>query len=439
MSVSGRAAARAIWEAALAAGNVDPIVRRVLRRDGDVITAGPLAVDLKTVRRLLVLGAGKASAAMAQAVEDLLDNRISDGLVVVKDGYARATRTVRIVEASHPVPDERGQAAARELRHLAESATRDDLVIFLISGGGSALLPAPAPPVTLAEKRELTTLLLAAGASIGELNAVRKHLSLLKGGQLARAAVPAPVLTLALSDVIGNAMDVIASGPTAPDPSTYAQALEIIDRFKLRERALLRIVGRLEAGARGAIPETPKPGDPLFARVTNLVIGDNSLVVDAAAARAAALGYEPVVLTRALEGEARDVARGFVTRGRTLTGPACLIAAGETTVTVNGGGVGGRCQEFALAAALELEGAPHVTVLAAGTDGTDGPTDAAGALADASTVARGRERRLDVHSLLESNDSHSFFRAIGDLVRTGPTGTNLLDLYLLVVDPLPAE
>src|SRR5712691_4746206 len=354
MSVSGRAAARAIWGAALAAGNVDPIVRRVLRRDGDVITAGPLAVDLKTVRRLLVLGAGKASAAMAQAVEDLLDNRISDGLVVVKDGSARATRTVRIVEASHPVPDERGQAAARELLHLAESATRDDLVIFLISGGGSALLPAPSPPVTLAEKRELTKLLLAAGASIGELNAVRKHLSLLKGGQLARAAAPAPVLTLALSDVIGNAMDVIASGPTAPDPSTYAQALEIIDRFKLRERALLRIVGRLEAGARGEIPETPKPGDPLFARVTNLVIGDNWLVVDAAARAAAALGYEPVVLTRALEGEARDVARGFVTRGRTLTGPACLIAAGETTVTVNGAGVGGRCQEFALAAALEL-------------------------------------------------------------------------------------
>ena len=438
MSVSGRAAARAIWEAALAAGNVDPIVRRVLRRDGDSISAGPLAVDLKAVRRLLVLGAGKASAAMAQTVEDLLGDRISDGLVVVKDGYARPTRTVRIVEASHPAPDERGQAAARALLRLAESATRDDLVIFLISGGGSALLPAPAPPITLAEKRELTKLLLAAGAGIGELNAVRKHLSLLKGGQLARAAAPAPVLTLSLSDVIGNAMDVIASGPTAPDPSTYAQALEIIDRFKLRERASLSVVARLEAGARGEIPETPKPGDPLFARVTNLVTGDNSLIVDAAAARAAALGYEPVVLTRALQGEARDVARSFVARGRTLTGPACLIAAGETTVTVTGGGVGGRCQEFALAAALALEGAPHVTVLAAGTDGTDGPTDAAGAIADGSTVARGHERRLDVHSFLESNDSYSFFCAIGDLVTTGPTGTNLLDLYLLVVD-LPAE
>ncbi len=439
MSVSGRAAARAIWEAALAAGTVDPIVRRVLRRGRDVISAGPLTVDLGTVRQLLVLGAGKASAAMAQTVEDLLGDRISDGLVVVRDGYARPTRTVRIVEASHPVPDERGQAAARALLRLAESATRDDLVIFLISGGGSALLPAPAPPITLAEKRELTKLVLAAGASIGELNAVRKHLSLLKGGQLARAAAPAPVLTLALSDVIGNAMDVIASGPTAPDPSTYAQALEIIDRFKLRERAPLGVVARLEAGARGEIPETPKPGDPLFARVTNLVIGDNSLVVDAAAARAAALGYEPVVLTRALEGEARDVSRSFVARGRTLRGPACLIAAGETTVTVTGSGVGGRCQEFALAAALELEGAPHVTVLAAGTDGTDGPTDAAGAIADGSTGARGHERRLDVHSFLESNDSYSFFRAIGDLVTTGPTGTNLLDLYLLLVDPLPAE
>jgi hydroxypyruvate reductase len=439
MGQSGRAAARAVWEAALAAGDVDPIVRGALRRYGPTITAGPLALDLRRVRRVLVLGAGKASAAMAQVLEDILGDRIAGGLVVVKDGYRRPTKTIRIAEASHPVPDERGRAAAGELLRLAESAGADDLVIFLVSGGGSALLPAPVPPITLAEKREITRLLLGAGADIGELNCVRKHLSLLKGGQLARAAAPAQVLTLALSDVIGNPVDVIGSGPTAPDPSTFAQALEILDRFRLRERAPRSVVERLEAGARGEVPETPKPDDPLFARVTNVLIGDNALVVEGARARAAELGYEPVVLTRSLSGEARDTAREFVARGRALTAPACLIAGGETTVTVTGGGVGGRCQEFALAAAIELAGAANFTVLAAGTDGTDGPTDAAGAVADGSTVARGVALRLDAQSFLAANDSYAFFAALGDLVVSGPTGTNLLDVYLLVADPLPGR
>jgi hydroxypyruvate reductase len=322
--------------------------------------------------------------------------------------------------------------AAHALLGLAHAAARDDLVLFLISGGGSALLPAPAPPVTLDEKRRVTRLLLEAGATIHELNAVRKHLSLFKGGQLARAAAPATIVTLALSDVIGNALDVIASGPTAPDPTTFADALAVLDRFGLRARVPPSVRERLEAGARGEVPETPKPADPLFARVTNVVIGDNSLVVDAAIARATALGYTPVLLTRALAGEARDVAREFVDRGRALRPRTCLIAAGETTVTVRGDGVGGRCQEFALAAAVEVGGDPTLTVLAAGTDGTDGPTPAAGAIADGSTVARGAAARLDVHSLLAANDSHAFFRALGDLVSPGPTGTNLQDLYLLV-------
>jgi len=439
MGQSGRASARAVWEAALAAGDVDPIVRGALRRYGTTITAGPLALDLRRVRRVVVLGAGKASAAMARVLEDILGDRIAGGLVVVKDGYRRPTKTIRIAEASHPVPDERGRAAAGELLRLAESAGADDLVIFLVSGGGSALLPAPVPPITLAEKREITRLLLGAGADIGELNCVRKHLSLLKGGQLARAAAPAQVLTLALSDVIGNPVDVIGSGPTAPDPSTFAQALEILDRFRLRERAPRSVVERLEAGARGEVPETPKPDDPLFARVSNVVIGDNALVVEAARARAAELGYEPVVLTRSLSGEARDTAREFVARGRALTAPACLIAGGETTVTVRGGGVGGRCQEFALAAAIELAGSGNLTVLAAGTDGTDGPTDAAGAIADGSTVARATAARLDAQSFLEADDAYSFFGKLSDLVMTGPTGTNLLDVYLLLADPLPAH
>jgi len=439
MSRSGRTVATEIWTAALAAGRVDRLVRGALARDGDRLRAGALSLRLSRLARVLVLGAGKASAAMAATVVEILGDRVEDGLVVVKDGYGRPAGPVRIVEASHPVPDERGRAAAAELRRLAESARRDDLVICVISGGGSALLPAPAPPVTLEEKRLLTKLLLAAGATIGEVNTVRKHLSLLKGGQLARAAAPATVLTLALSDVIGNPIDVIASGPTAPDLSTYGQALEIIRRFGLDARVPQSVLDRLEAGAAGTIPETPKPDDPVFARVTNLVIGDNSLVVGAAADRAAALGYAPVVLTRTLAGEARQIARAFVARGRALTPPACLIAGGETTVTVGGEGSGGRCQEFALAAALELAGTPNLTVLAAGTDGTDGPTDAAGAIADGGTLDRAAGARLDAHSALAANDSYPFFRAIGDLVVTGPTGTNLLDLYLLVAEPMPIE
>ena len=436
MTRAGRAVALEVWEAALAAAQVEPLVRRALAYDGDRLRAGPFALELAPLARVLVLGAGKASAAMAAPIVEILGGRVTGGLVVVKDGYARRAGPVRIVEASHPVPDERGRAAAGELLRLAESAGPDDLVICAISGGGSALLPAPAPPITLEEKRRLTELLLAAGATIGELNTVRKHLSLLKGGQLARAAAPAPVLTLALSDVIGNSVDVIASGPTAPDPTTYVEALAVIRRFGLEGRAPRSVIDRLEAGVAERIPETPKPDDRIFARVTNLVIGDNSLVVAAAAARAAALGYRPEILTRALAGEAREAARAFVARGRTLTPPACLIAGGETTVTVTGAGTGGRCQEFALAAALELAGTPSLTVMAAGTDGTDGPTDAAGAIADGGTLARAACQRVDPHSSLAVNDSHAFFRATGDLVMTGPTGTNLLDLYLLVAEPL---
>jgi hydroxypyruvate reductase len=305
-------------------------------------------------------------------------------------------------------------------------------VLFLISGGGSALTPAPAPPVTLAEKQAVTRLLLAAGAPIGELNAVRKHLSRFKGGQLARAAAPAPVLTLILSDVIGDPLDVIASGPTAPDPTSFADALEI-----LRARGVLASVpaavrDRLVSGARGEIPETPKSGDALFHGVTNAVIGSNAVVVAAAIERARQLGFRPEMLTRELEGEARAVAPALLARARRLSPPACLIAAGETTVTVRGGGRGGRCQEFAVAAAREIDGEPGIAVLAAGTDGTDGPTDAAGGLVDAGTATRGRVAGHDAQAALDDNDAYAFLQATGDLIRSGPTNTNLLDLYVVL-------
>jgi glycerate 2-kinase len=428
--VTPREGALAIWRSALAAAAVEPLIRSSLRLRGDVLACGPLNLDLSGVERLLVLGCGKAGAAMARAAESILGDRISQGLVVVKDGYTLPTRIVELAEAGHPVPDLRGQAAAQRVLALAEAAGPHDLIIFLISGGGSALMPAPAPSVTLQQKQDVTRLLLGAGATIGELNAVRKHLSLLKGGQLARAAAPARVLTLLLSDVIGDPLDVIASGPTAPDPTTFADALDVLSRRGVDDRVAPAVIERLRAGARGEIAETPKPGEPLFNNVTHVVVGNSRLAVDAAARTAERLGYTPRVATAALEGEAREVARTLVAKARSLPPAACVIAGGETTVTVRGRGLGGRCQEFALAAALTLESGDDLIVLAAGTDGTDGPTDAAGALVDAQTIERGRVAGLDPDRSLADNDANTFLGASGDLIVTGPTNTNLLDLYV---------
>jgi glycerate 2-kinase len=429
--VTRRAVARQIFDAALRGGDVGPLVDQALA-----------AVPPASAARVVVVGAGKASGAMAAAVERQLGDRVADSLVVVKDGYRAPTRRIRVVEAGHPVPDERGAAAARSIRALAEWAGADDLLLFLVSGGGSALTPAPVPPITLVEKQALTRALLAVGATIHELNAVRKHCSLLKGGQLARAAFPAQVHSLILSDVIGDPLDVIASGPTAPDASSFADALAILDRFDLRARVAPAIRARLERGARGEVEETPKAGDPVFNRVTNVVIGNNQIVVDGAAARARALGVTPYVLTRSLAGEAREVARDLVALARDVRAgrgpvkpPACVIAGGETTVTVTGPGRGGRCQELALAAALELAASDGILILAAGTDGTDGPTDAAGAVADGATAERARAQGLDPRRALADNDSHTLFDRLGDLVVTGPTNTNLLDVYLALIDP----
>ena len=426
-----REKARAVFDAALRASDVGPLVHQAL--------AG---LDLPSRGRVLVVGAGKASGAMAAAAEEALGDRVVAGVVAVKDGHLAPTRRVRLLEAGHPVPDQRGADAARAIRDLAASATADDLVLVLISGGGSALTPAPAPPITLAEKQAFTRLLLRAGADIKQLNAVRKHVSTLKGGQLARAAAPARVEALLLSDVNGDPLDVIASGPTAPDDSTFAEAMRILDRFDIRDQVAPSIVTRLQQGIEGKIAETPKPGDPLFERVRNRIIGNNTVVVDAAAAAARTLGLTPLVLTRTLEGEAVDVGRRFAAMARDLKAgrgpvapPCCVIAGGETTVTVRGQGNGGRCQELALAAAIELEGLTGAVVLAAGTDGSDGPTTAAGAIADGESARRARAAHVDLAARLADNDSHAALEPLGDLLLTGPTNTNLLDLYLIVVEP----
>lgn len=417
--------ARTIFKAALAAANPEAGVTRCLVRQ-----------DFARYRHIYVVGAGKAGAAMARAAERVLGRRITRGLLNVKYGHTLRLARIELNECGHPVPDERGVEGSRRIAEIAGSAGADDLVLCLISGGASALLPLPADPISLAEKQETTRLLLACGAGIHEFNAVRKHISQIKGGQLARLAHPARVLSLLLSDVPGDDLDVIGSGPTAPDGSAFADARAVLEKYAIQDRVPACVRERIARGARGEIAETPKPGDRIFQRVRNAVTGSNRLAVDAAAARARELGFRTLVLSTFIEGETREIARmhaaiakEIVRFGRPLKPPACIVTGGETTVTVRGDGLGGRNQEFVLAAALDIAGLRNVVVFSAGTDGTDGPTDAAGAIADGRTV----DRDASAPEFLARNDSYHYFEGLGDLVKTGPTNTNVMDVRLILV------
>ncbi|HXN48723.1 MAG TPA: glycerate kinase, partial [Bryobacteraceae bacterium] len=432
--------ARAIFRAALQAADPVAAVRRHLRLIGETLVAGGRQYPLRSFDRVWVVGAGKASAAMASAVEGLLGKRIAGGLVNVKYGHGARLRRIEVNECGHPLPDEQGVRGATRIAGIVEQAGRRDLILCLISGGASALLPLPAPPITLEEKQAVTQMLLRSGASIHEMNAVRKHLSAIKGGQLARLARPAKVISLLLSDVVGDQLDVIGSGPTAPDPSTFADARSVLEKYGLSKNVPASVRHRIAAGVRGSLPETPKAADPAFRRARNFIVGSNRLAIDAAEAKARQLGYEPVVLSTTMTGEAREVARvhaaiarEVAASGRPAKRPACLISGGETTVTLRGSGVGGRNQEFVLAAAVDLAGSPGMVVLSGGTDGTDGPTDAAGAIADGSTVAAAAAKGLDAQRFLDENDSYHFFEAAGGLLMTGPTRTNVMDVRLVLV------
>jgi len=440
MEATLRKHAVAIFRESLRAADPIEAVLRHASVEGDALVAGRRRYRLSAFRRIFVIGAGKAAASMALGVERLLGRRIGQGLVNVKYGHLAKLRRVSINECGHPVPDQAGVEGARRIAAIAAQAAEDDLVICLISGGASALTPLPAEPITLEEKQATTKLLLSCGASIHEVNAVRKHISCFKGGQLARLAYPATLLSLLLSDVIGDDLDVIGSGPTAPDSSTFLTARSILMKYGILEKVPPAVRERLERGIEGLIRETPKPGEPEFARVQNLVVGSNQLAVDAAAAKARSLGYRTMVLSTFVEGETRDVARvhaaiarEILASGRPLKPPACVISGGETTVTIRGDGLGGRNQEFVLAAAIDLEGLPGVTVLSGGTDGTDGPTDAAGAIADGQTAVRAQELGLKASDFLARNDSYRFFEPLGDLLKTGPTNTNVMDVRLLLV------
>ncbi len=435
-----RRQARIIFEAALHAADPVAAVRRHLRLIGGKLVAGRRQYSLRSFDHIWVVGAGKAAAAMASAVESVLGKHVSGGLVNVKYDHGARLRRVDVNECGHPLPDETGVRGATRIAEILQQAGNRDLVICVISGGASALLPLPAPPITLHQKQAVTKMLLASGATIQEMNAVRKHLSAIKGGQLARMAWPATVISLLLSDVVGDDLDVIGSGPTVPDSSTFADAEAVLEKYHLVGRVPAAVRERLAAGVRGTLWETPKANNPAFRRTRNLVVGSNRLAVDAAESKARHLGFEPVVLSTTFEGETREVARfhaavarEIITHGRPARRPVCLISGGETTVTLRGKGLGGRNQEFVLAAAIALAGCPGVVVLSGGTDGTDGPTDAAGAMADGGTVARAAAKGIDAAHYLANNDSYHFFERAGGLLITGPTLTNVMDVRLVMI------
>ncbi len=429
-----------IFRAGLTAVDPGPAVHRFLDVAGNSLSIAGKIYNLDEFENIYVVGAGKAGAPMAKAVEDALGNRIGAGHVNVKYGHLAALDFVRLHEAGHPVPDAAGVEGGKQILELLVRAGARDLVVCLISGGGSALLPIPVAGVSLSEKQHVTKLLLGCGARIEEINSVRKHLSGIKGGQLAKLASPATLVTLILSDVVGDALDAIASGPTVPDTTTFADVQRILHDYALWNELPSSVREHIMDGLSSPELETPKAGEPFFERTQNVIIGSNIQAVQAAAAKAAALHYNPLILSSLIEGETREVAgvhaaiaKQVVNTGNPVPPPACIISGGETTVTLRGKGKGGRNQEFALAAGIALEGAAAIAILSAGTDGTDGPTDAAGAVCDGETVARARQKGLDPLAHLRQNDAYSFFAALNDLVITGPTNTNVMDLRIAMI------
>lgn len=392
--------------------------------------------------KVVVVGGGKAGAAMAITLEQMLGERLTEGIVNIPKGTMPeiSPRKIKLVGAGHPIPDESGMEGTRRMVELVSGLGQRDLVICLISGGGSALMPLPAEGITLSQLQEVTLLLLKSGATIQEVNAVRKHLSAVKGGQLARAAYPARMVSLIISDVVGDRLDTIASGPTYPDPATYSDALSVLKKYKLKEKVPPRIIVHLINGVKGVIPETPKVGEECFQNAYYKIIASNADALAAAAEVGRTHGLNVHILTTTMQGEARHVGEylSHVTREvyeteRPIPRPALLLLGGETTVTVKGEGIGGRNQELVLSTALGIAGLKTTTIVSFSTDGIDGPTDATGAVADGFTIQRAEQLGLDPSCYLENNDSYHFFKELGDLLITGPTGTNVMDVTALMV------
>src|SRR3972149_9092707 len=428
---------------------VDPyraILKKVKVARGRMI-ADEQEYNLDHFDRIVVIGAGKATSPMARAIEGIFEVRIDEGIIIVKYGHTQLLRRIRQIEGSHPLSDLNGVRGTKDVMDILKRADKKTLIICLISGGASSLLVSPFEDLSLEDKRTVTELLLKAGATINELNAVRKHLSNVKGGRLAEMAHPATLVTLVLSDVIGDRLDVIASGPTVPDSTTFKDAIGVLRKYKLEDKIPVRVAKVLKDGLEGKIEETPKGGEEFFKKTRTFIAGGIKEALDAAKEKAQSMGFATAIMTSELQGEAREAARDLAARAREAKNtlgsgdkPRCLLSGGETTVTVKGNGVGGRNQELALAFAIEIEGRKGITMLSAGTDGTDGPTEATGAIVDRETLLLAGEYDLDPLFYLENNDSYHFFKRLDSLSRrkhhliTGPTGTNVMDIQIMVVE-----
>jgi len=430
-----------IMEAALNA--VDPrlAVLNCLKRENTQLEVNREIYDLNTLDRVLLVGAGKAGQPMSEAVQEVLGDRLDSGLVIVKEGYKTKndlTERINVVEAGHPIPDIRGVKGTDEVIELLENTSQNDLVISLISGGGSALLVSPIPGVSLQDLQSLTEILLASGATINEINTLRKHLDRIKGGQLARFTSPAKMISLILSDVVGDPLDVIASGPTVPDGTTFEDALAILEHYQIEDQITEPILEYLKLGKAGKVEETPKPGEQLFTNVNNIIVGSNRTASQAALDQALKEGFNTFVLSNFLQGEASQVGKFLATilrqvaiHNQPIPRPACIIVGGETTVTLLGDGLGGRNQEIALGAVDELDGLDGIALITLATDGGDGNSDAAGAVVTGKTLQQARTFNFDPQSFLVRNDAYNFFDPLGDLLKTGPTQTNVNDLAFL--------
>ena len=397
--------------------------------------------DLSAFKRIFLIGTGKASASMAQAIENIFGERITKGLITTKYGHTLPLKKTEMIEAGHPVPDQNGIKGSKKIQALLRESGPNDLVIFILSGGGSALLPLPAQGITLEEKQEVTQLILDCGADIHEINTIRKHISQIKGGLLAQWVSPSTMIGFILSDVVGDQLDVIGSGPTVPDSSTFKEAWSILEKYDLTKEIASSIKNHLLSGIEGKIGETPKREDGVFEKVYNFLIGSNILALRAAEKEASSLGFNTLILSSSIVGETKEAARfhaaiakEVISSGNPVPRPSCIISGGETTVTLKGHGLGGRNQEFALAGAIEINGLEKVVLLSGGTDGTDGPTDASGAIADHTTIQRAKSLGLDSKKYLENNDAYPFFKKLGDLLFTGPTHTNVMDVRIFLVD-----
>lgn len=429
-----------IFQAGLRAVAPGAAIKSFCQLDGEILQVDGQSYDLSLFKNIYVLGAGKAGASMAKAIEDILGERISKGIITVKYGHLEKLAKIKTHEGSHPVPDENGYLGAQAIFRLASAADKNTLVICLISGGGSALMPLPVDGVTLEDKQDATKVLLSCGATIHEINAVRKHLSVIKGGGLARAVYPATLITLILSDVVGDDLDSIASGPCVCDSKTFADCKAIFSKYSIDDEIPASVLQYIDLGLAGKVPETVKAGQGVFEATQNVIVAGNFKALLKAKEKADELGYNTLLLSSMIEGETRDVASNHIAIAREIQAhgypvqkPACLLSGGETTVTIKGAGKGGRNQEFVLASALKMTGMDNIVILSAGTDGTDGPTDAAGAIADQNTLQRAALKELEPQKYLENNDSYHFFNTLDDLYKTGPTNTNVMDLRIILI------